>query len=726
MVFMGPSPTSTSNSTPLLSRSTNNTLPPNPRHHDIVGGSTKHLPLPSPATSSQSRRSSMSTTTATSIDVTQTPPLKTKRSDEIKLASTKRNIEFHTLFRSVPESDHLMDDYGCALQKEILIQGRIYISGSHICFNANIFGWVTNLVIDFTDIIEIEKRSTAIFIPNAIQISTSQAKYFFASFLSRDQAYDHITQLWRESQQRQTLSPSSDVTKVGSYDDQSSSNLTEDDDSMSSLSYDTESSMDDRDTLFPPPEFCSSPSTTPPTSTSTVHGNPYERQNSLATLPSTTKHPHLDRRRTASESQLSAKKDNDAKQQPTIQRQHNNTNGHTNNNDVVEETTSSATGCNCHNQGGHYTHTVMDQVYHGSIEKVYNLLANRSFLQKFLTEIEKNTEVDIGPWQKGESVHSERAISYIKPLSNAIGPRSTKCLLKEQVHHMDIENYVTQVITTQTPDVPSGSSFCVKTRVCIMRAGQGKVRVLVTMVVEFTKSSWLKSTIEKASIDGQVNYYKSIDTSIRKYLQPPTQQQQPQKQHRRRRQRHIKHDPHHHDKHHSQHSTKVQQDTKNKKKMYYDMIMKSFSAGISTGTEWILQSRGPPSTQQLMVVCMILLVFINVYIATKMGHVTQKLVHHQQQQESTSFLSSSQHWDWSSLQQQQQQQQQQYYHDQERSSGNEENNNNESHPMMISGLNRQILEIERMIQQAGQSIDQVSKAVQQQQRMMMIHDEWSL
>ena len=57
---------------------------------------------------------------------------------------------------------------------------------------------------------------------------------------------------------------------------------------------------------------------------------------------------------------------------------------------------------------------------------------------------------------------------------------------------MDVEDYVTQVITTQTPDVPSGSSFCVKTRICIMRANQGNVRVLVTMVVEFTKSSWLK------------------------------------------------------------------------------------------------------------------------------------------------------------------------------------------------------------------------------------------
>lgn len=36
-------------------------------------------------------------------------------------------------------------DYGCALQREILVQGRIYISENHICFHANIFGWVTDV-----------------------------------------------------------------------------------------------------------------------------------------------------------------------------------------------------------------------------------------------------------------------------------------------------------------------------------------------------------------------------------------------------------------------------------------------------------------------------------------------------------------------------------------------------------------------------------------------------
>ena len=61
------------------------------------------------------------------------------------VASNKRTADFHALFPSVPDGDYLIDDYGCALQREILIQGRLYISENHICFHANIFGWTTDV-----------------------------------------------------------------------------------------------------------------------------------------------------------------------------------------------------------------------------------------------------------------------------------------------------------------------------------------------------------------------------------------------------------------------------------------------------------------------------------------------------------------------------------------------------------------------------------------------------
>lgn len=88
-------------------------------------------------------------------------------------------------------------------------------------------------------------------------------------------------------------------------------------------------------------------------------------------------------------------------------------------------------------------------------------------------------------------MHS-RESSYIKYLGGSIGPKSTKCYLKEEVLHLDTADYVSQLTVTQTPDVPSGGSFSVKTRTCISWCGPGQVRVLVTVLVDFTKSSWLK------------------------------------------------------------------------------------------------------------------------------------------------------------------------------------------------------------------------------------------
>ena len=35
----------------------------------------------------------------------------------------------------------VLSDYSCDLQKDILVQGRLYIAQNHVCFYANIFHW---------------------------------------------------------------------------------------------------------------------------------------------------------------------------------------------------------------------------------------------------------------------------------------------------------------------------------------------------------------------------------------------------------------------------------------------------------------------------------------------------------------------------------------------------------------------------------------------------------
>jgi len=53
------------------------------------------------------------------------------------------------------------------------------------------------LSIPINEITHLEKRMTAFVIPNGIQITTRQAKYTFASFLSRDTTYDVIYNIWK-------------------------------------------------------------------------------------------------------------------------------------------------------------------------------------------------------------------------------------------------------------------------------------------------------------------------------------------------------------------------------------------------------------------------------------------------------------------------------------------------------------------------------------------------
>ncbi|RQM06700.1 hypothetical protein DH86_00001335 [Scytalidium sp. 3C] len=113
------------------------------------------------------------------------------------VASKKRNRDFHQLFRSVPDDDYLIEDYSCALQREILAHGRLYVSEGHLCFSSNIFGWVTTLVMSFDEIVSVEKRSTALVFKNGLMISTLHSKNIFASFTSRDSTYDLIVGIWK-------------------------------------------------------------------------------------------------------------------------------------------------------------------------------------------------------------------------------------------------------------------------------------------------------------------------------------------------------------------------------------------------------------------------------------------------------------------------------------------------------------------------------------------------
>ncbi|KAI9278893.1 hypothetical protein BDA99DRAFT_531623 [Phascolomyces articulosus] len=105
---------------------------------------------------------------------------------------------FHSIFQTIPEKEKLLEIYRCAFQKDILIQGHLYVFEHHICFKANFFGWTTKIEFSISNIISIEKRKTIKLFPNAIEIreKSNEKSHVFTSFMSRDSAYQLIMDLW--------------------------------------------------------------------------------------------------------------------------------------------------------------------------------------------------------------------------------------------------------------------------------------------------------------------------------------------------------------------------------------------------------------------------------------------------------------------------------------------------------------------------------------------------
>lgn len=48
------------------------------------------------------------------------------------------------------------------------------------------------------------------------------------------------------------------------------------------------------------------------------------------------------------------------------------------------------TDCECGDKNEHYPNVVMDQVYNGTLEKIYNLLFDSGFMKKFLIDNQKS------------------------------------------------------------------------------------------------------------------------------------------------------------------------------------------------------------------------------------------------------------------------------------------------------------------------------------------------
>ncbi|KAK2993391.1 hypothetical protein RJ640_000713 [Escallonia rubra] len=90
----------------------------------------------------------------------------------------------------------LIEDFNCALQDNFLFQGHMYLFLHYICFYGNIFGFEAKKVIPFQEVTSVRRAKAAGLFPTAIEVIAAGKKYFFTSFLSRDEAFKLINDGW--------------------------------------------------------------------------------------------------------------------------------------------------------------------------------------------------------------------------------------------------------------------------------------------------------------------------------------------------------------------------------------------------------------------------------------------------------------------------------------------------------------------------------------------------
>jgi hypothetical protein len=394
------------------------------------------------------------------------------------VASKKRNRDFHQLFRSVPEDDYLIEDYSCALQREILLAGRIYISEGHICFSSNILGWVTTLVISFDEVMSVEKENTAVVFPNAIAIQTLHARHTFRSLLSRESTYDLLINIWKIS--HPSLISSANGSRLDGPGTGDKTEKTEDSDAGSDLSSEEEDEVYDEDeedgdmrsfTEAGDGSVAGSEPAEPTVKAISRKASAAVGANGVAAAPP---YPQFSGDVKGGEKAGTAGAEASA--------------------DFPGPSVHAPT--ECADGASHYEKVVKDESVPAPLGKIYSMMfgpASGVFLKSYLLEDQKVMDLQFEDDKKGLGPGTEtRSYSYIKPLNTTIRPKQTKCLTTEALDAFDLDKAVSVTVTTQTPDVPSGNVFSVKTKYCLSWAPGNATRIQMNCAIEWTGKSWLK------------------------------------------------------------------------------------------------------------------------------------------------------------------------------------------------------------------------------------------
>ncbi|XP_005611713.2 protein Aster-B isoform X4 [Equus przewalskii] len=516
---------------PILRKRSRSPTPQNPDGDTMVEKGSDHSSDKSPSTPEQGVQRSCSSQSGRSGGKNS----KKSQSWYNVLSPTykQRNEDFRKLFKQLPDTERLIVDYSCALQRDILLQGRLYLSENWICFYSNIFRWETLLTVRLKDICSMTKEKTARLIPNAIQVCTDSEKHFFTSFGARDRTYMMMFRLWQNALLEKPLCPkelwhfvhqcygnelgltSDDEDYVPPDDDFNTMGYCEEipveenevNDSSSKSSIETKP---DASPQLPKKSITNSTLTSTGSSEAPVSfdGLPLEEE-VLEGDGSLEKELAID-------SIIGEKIEIIAPvNSPSLD--------FNDNEDIPTELSDSS---DTHDEGevqAFYEdlsgRQYVNEVFNFSVDKLYDLLFTDSPFQRDFMEQRRFSDIIFHPWKKEENGNQSRVILYTITLTNPLAPK-TATVRETQTMYKASQESECYVIDAEvlTHDVPYHDYFYTINRYTLTRVARNKSRLRVSTELRYRKQPWglVKTFIEKNFWSGLEDYFRHLESELTK------------------------------------------------------------------------------------------------------------------------------------------------------------------------------------------------------------------
>ncbi|XP_012642999.1 protein Aster-C isoform X1 [Microcebus murinus] len=424
-----------------------------------------------------------------------------------------RNEEYKRQFTHLPDTEKLIADYACALQRDILLQGRLYLSENWLCFYSNIFRWETTISIALKNITFMTKEKTARLIPNAIQIITEGEKFFFTSFGARDRSYLSIFRLWQNVLLDKSLTRQEFWQLLQqNYGTELGLNAEE----MENLSLSIEdnvqprspgrSSLDnsgERDEKLSKSISFTRESISRVSETESLDGNSAKGglgKDEPQSEKQIKKSPLL-----TSEKKLSRvpSKSLDLNKNEYLSLDKSSTSDSFDEENIPEK--------DLHGR------LYINRIFHISAERMFELLFTSShFMQKFANS-RNIIDVVSTPWTAEPGGDQLRTMTYTIVLNNPLTGKCTTATEKQILYKESREARFYLVDSeVLTHDVPYHDYFYTLNRYCIIRSSKQKCRLRVSTDLKYRKQPWglVRSLIEKNSWSSLEDYFKQLESDL--------------------------------------------------------------------------------------------------------------------------------------------------------------------------------------------------------------------